>query len=77
MINPVGDASAFIIEPEIAEINPNVNGGEITISIRPNPSFPVGEEEYSITLSFLVETIDGQVIGADSELNRSIYRFVR
>ena len=77
MINPVGDASAFIIEPDIAEINPNVNGGEITISIRPNPSFPVGEEEYSITLSFLVETIDGQVIGADSELNRSIYRFVR
>lgn len=77
MIHPVGDAGAFIVDPEVVEINPDVNGGEITVTVRPNPEFQTGENEYSITLSFSVETVDGQVTGADSELNRNVYRFIR
>lgn len=78
MINPIGDANAFIVEPDVKDINPDVNGGNIEVSVRPNPAFQANnEEEYSITLSFFVQTIDGREIDANSEINRENYRFVR
>ena len=77
LINPIGDTDAFIVDPQIADIKPDVNGGRIDITIRPNTEFQTGDEEYSIILSFTVETVDGREIPADSEINLENYRFVR
>lgn len=77
-INVVGDANAFVVEPQEAPINPNVNGGEITISIRPNPYFTAEDREYAITLSFVAESAGGREFDANSEVfNTSVYRFIR
>lgn len=78
MINAVGDANAFIVDPAVRDINPDVNGGDIEVTIRPNPDFPANpNEEYSITLSYYVETADGREWDANSEINRENYRFIR
>ena len=77
MINPIGNATAFIVTPMVADINPDINGGKIDITVRPNPDFQTGDEDYSITLSFYVETVDGRDIDANSEINRENYRFIR
>jgi hypothetical protein len=77
MINPIGEAEAFIVTPQIADINPDVNGGRIDVTIRPNPDFHGTSDEYSIVLSFTVETVDGRDISADSDINIEHYRFIR
>ena len=77
-INAVGDANAFIVEPQEKPIDPNVNGGEITVSIRPNPYFTAEDREYSITLSFVVEAADGREFDANTEVfYTNVYRFIR
>jgi hypothetical protein len=77
-INAVGDANAFIVEPQEALINPNANGGEITFSIRANPYFTAEDREYSITLSFVAESADGREFDANTEVfNTNVYRFIR
>lgn len=78
MINSVGDANAFIVDPSVRDINPDVNGGDIEVTVRPNPDFHGNpDEEYAITLSFFVETADGREWDANSEINRENYRFIR
>ena len=78
LIRSIGDANAFLVEPDILDIQPDVDGGDVEVRIRPNPSFAANEEqEYSITLSFFVKTIDGREIDADSEINLEHYRFFR
>ena len=78
MINAVGDANAFVVDPAVRDINPDVNGGNIEVTVRPNPDFPANpNEEYAITLSFYVETADGREWDANSEINRENYRFIR
>ena len=69
---------AFIVDPSVRDINPDVNGGDIEVTVRPNPDFPANpNEEYAITLSFYVETADGREWDANSEINRENYRFIR
>lgn len=78
MVNAIGDANAFIVEPAVKDIDPDVNGGDITITVRPNPDFHgTDEEEYTITLSFYVQLVDGSERDANSEINIEQYRFIR
>ena len=78
-IQAIGDAGAFILDPQEAAIDADENGGEITLSIRSNPSFKIEEgREYSITLSFTVDTVDRKELDANSEiLYDNVYRFIR
>lgn len=76
MIRPVGDAHAFQVIPDMAAIDPTVNGGRIDILIRRNPDVDEDLTGSYITLSFSVETSDGRVIDADSEAIDKVYRFV-
>jgi hypothetical protein len=78
-VRAIGDANAFVIDPQEAPINPNENGGEISLSIMSDPYFTPDEgREYSITLSFIVETADGRELDANSEIfNTDVYRFIR
>ena len=76
MINPIGDANAFIVDPAVKEIKPDENGGNIEVTVRPNTNFMQEGQQYSITLSFYVETIDKREIDANTEINRENYRFI-
>lgn len=77
-VNAVGDANAFVVEPQEAPIQADVNGGEMTISIRPNPYFTADDREYAVTLSFVVVAADGREFDANTEIfNTSVYRFIR
>lgn len=76
MIRPVGDASAFQIVPDVAFIDPTVNSGRIDILVRRNPDIDEDLTGSYITLSFSVETSDGRIIDANTEVVDNIYRFV-
>ena len=76
MIRPVGDAHAFRVEPDIAFIDPTVLSGRIDILVRRNPDVDEDLTGSYITLSFSVETSDGRIINADSEIIDNVYRFV-
>lgn len=77
MIRPIGDTYAFIVEPEIADINPDYNSGTIDISIRQNPDAPGNLSGKFITLSFYVE-LGEREIEANSEIlpDGKVYRFI-
>lgn len=76
MIQPIGDAGAFIVSPDIADIDPTVNSGRIDIDIRRNPDAEGDQTGKHITLSFTVESA-GREIDANTEiLNGKIYRFI-
>jgi len=75
MIRPVGDASAFQINPEIALIDPSTNAGRVDIEIRRNPDIDEDLSGSYITLSFSVE-IGERVIDANSEAVDEVYRFI-
>ena len=75
MIRPVGDASAFQIEPQVATIDPTVNNGRIDILVRRNPDLDENLTGKYITLSFSVEAA-GRVIDANTEAVDQVYRFV-
>lgn len=76
MIRPSGDAYAFSVEPEIADIDPTANGGRIDISVRRNPNAEGNLSGKFITLSFYVE-IGEREIDAESEiLNGKVFRFI-
>lgn len=77
LIRPEGEAGAFLVSPERATIDPDVDGGRIEVTIRPNPDFPAGDTEYSMTLSFYVETPDGREINVDDQIELEHYRFCR
>ena len=75
-IEPVGDAWAFEVTPDVCDINPAVNGGNIEISIRRNPLAEGDLTGKSISLSFTVE-VGNRVIYADDEVfNGDVYRFI-
>lgn len=75
-IQPVGDAAAFEVTPDVWDINPKLNGGNVEISIRRNPSAEGDLSGKFITLSFSVE-IGDRIIDANSEiLNGEVYRFI-
>lgn len=76
MIRPIGDAHAFQIIPDIANIDPTVESGRIDILIRRNPDIDEDLTGCYITLSFSVETADGRIIDANSEAVDAVYRFV-
>jgi hypothetical protein len=76
MIRPVGNAHAFQVEPDIAFIDPTVHSGRIDILVRRNPDVDENLTGSYITLSFSVETSDGRIINADSEIIDNVYRFV-
>lgn len=76
MIRPVGDANAFQVSPDIAVIDPTVNSGRIDITVRRNPDIDENLSGSYITLSFSVETNDGRVIDANSEIIDAVYRFI-
>ena len=76
MIQPQGDAYAFHVDPEIADIDPTTESGRIDISIRRNPEAEGNLSGKYITLSFHVE-LGEREIDADSEiLNGGVYRFI-
>lgn len=76
MIRPIGDASAFQIVPDVADIDPTVESGRIDILVRRNPNIDEDLTGCYITLSFSVETTDGRIIDADTEAINDVYRFV-
>ena len=76
MIRPVGDASAFQVVPDVAYIDPTVESGRIDILVRRNPDVDDDLTGSYITLSFSVETADGRIIDANTEVVDIIYRFV-
>ena len=75
-IEPVGDAWAFEVTPDVWDINPSYHEGRVDVSIRRNPDVEGDLTGKLITLSFHVEVGD-RTIDADSEiLNGNIYRFI-
>lgn len=76
LIHPIGDASSFIVTPDIADINPENSAGRIDVDIRRNPMAEGNQTGKYITLGFTVEAGDRE-IDADSEiLNGKVYRFL-
>lgn len=76
LIRPIGDASYFIVTPDIADIDPLHNAGRIDVDIRRNPAAEGSQTGKYITLGFTVEAGDRE-IDADSEiLNGKVYRFL-
>ena len=76
MIQSLGDAYAFQVEPDIATIDPTVNSGRIDILIRRNPDLDEDLTGKYITLSFSVEAAGGRVIDANTEAVDQVYRFI-
>lgn len=76
MIHPVGDANAFIVRPDIADINPNLNAGRIDVEIRRNPDAEGNQSGKFITLSFTVEVGDREIDANSEILNGKVYRFI-
>ena len=75
MIRPVGNASAFSLSKETAEIHADVNNGIITFTVDRGDESDPSQLQY-ISLSFYVETLDGRVIDANSEAINDKYRFI-
>ena len=76
MIHPVGDASSFIVNPDIADINPSLNAGRIDVDIRRNPAAEGDQSGKYITLSFTVEAGDREIDANSEILNGKVYRFI-
>lgn len=76
MIHPVGDASSFIVNPDIADINPSLNAGRIDVEIRRNPAAEGDQSGKFITLSFTVEAGDREIDANSEILNGKVYRFI-
>ena len=76
MIQPIGDAYAFIVDPEIADIDPTVDSGCIDISIRRNPEAEGDLSGKYITLSFHVELGEREIDANSEILNGKEYRFI-
>ena len=75
MIKPEGDASAFVVTPDLKNIDPTTNGGRIDIHVRKNPAVTSDYTGKSITLSFSVENGE-RTIDANTEAVDKVYRFV-
>ncbi len=75
MIRPEGDASAFVVTPDLKNIDPTTNGGRIDIHVRKNPAVTSDYTGKSITLSFSVENGE-RTIDANTEAVDKVYRFV-
>lgn len=74
MIRPQGNTEAFEVIPEVAYIDPTVNGGRIDILIRRADVSGDLSGSY-ITLSFFVEVGD-RPIDAESEIVDAVYTFI-
>ena len=74
-IRPEGDVSAFEVTPTVATINPEVNNGNIDISVKRNPNAVGSVTGKSIKLSFTVEN-GGRESSADSEIIDKDYLFI-
>lgn len=76
MVRAIGDTYAFLVDPRMADINPDVDAGRIDISIRRNPEAQGDLTGKFITLSFYVE-LGEREIDADTEIfNGEVYRFI-
>lgn len=76
MIRPIGDASSFIVSPDIADIDPTANSGRIDIDIRRNPDAEGDQTGKYITLSFTVESGEREIDANSEILNGKVYRFI-
>ena len=76
MIRPVGDAGSFLVSPDMADINPSVDGGRIDIDIRRNPAAEGDLTGHYITLSFSVELGEREIDANTEILNNDVYRFI-
>lgn len=76
MIRPTGDTYAFIVDPMIADINPEENAGLVEIEIRRNPDATGNLTGKYITLSFFVELGDREIDANTEILNGKVYRFM-
>lgn len=75
IIRAIGDASSFVITPEMADIDPDKDAGHIEISIRKNPHVEGDVTGHYINLSFCVE-LGNREIDANSEIRRDNFRFI-
>ena len=76
MIQPKGDVGAFIVTPDMADINPNFNSGRVDIEVRRNPDAEGDLTGRYITLSFSVELGEREIDANSEILNGKVYRFV-
>jgi hypothetical protein len=76
MIRPQGDAYAFIVEPEMADIDPTTDAGCINITVRRNPEAQGDLSGKYITLSFYVELGEREIDANTEILNGKEYRFI-
>ena len=76
MIRPMGDAGSFLVTPDMADINPSVDGGRIDIDIRRNPAAEGDLTGHYITLSFSVELGEREIDANTEILNNDVYRFI-
>lgn len=75
-IEPVGEAWAFEVKPDVWDINPAYQAGRVDVTIRRNPNIEGDLTGKSITLSFKV-MVGERVIDANSDvLNGKEYRFI-
>jgi hypothetical protein len=76
MIQPIGDAGAFIVTPDIADIDPTVSSGRIDVEVRRNPDVEGDQSGKFITLSFSVEAGEREIDANSEILNGKTYRFI-
>ncbi len=76
MIQPIGDAGAFIVTPDIADIDPTISSGRIDVEIRRNPDVEGDQTGKYITLSFSVEAGEREIDANSEILNGKTYRFI-
>lgn len=76
LIQPVGDANAFEVTPDIWDIDHTNNDGRVDLIVRQNPDAQSAPAGSTITLSFTVEHA-GREIDANTEiLNGATYNFI-
>jgi len=75
IITMEGDTEFFTISGETGQINPTINSGNVEFTVTPNLDLTRDSDKY-ITLHFKVEMPSGEVVSADSEINRNNYRII-
>lgn len=73
-VNKSGDLDFFTVTPTSGSINPNVNGGEVEITVSPHFTMPRTTEK-KIRLTFYV-TKGEREVNANEEINRDNYWIV-
>ncbi len=76
-IGPVGDTQFFSISPEVILINPEMDGGEVTVSIRPKTELaPYQMSDVGIGLKFSIESMWHDIDATESIQGGKRYRIV-